>query len=81
MCIKINLKQTVLARPFFFVIYDDQIPFMHLSWGEEGLTVLTLRICFSFGLHRLLREIQTCLQSAAAVRDKLGGCSNFETLW
>lgn len=35
MCIKINPKQTVLARLFFFVIYDVKIPFMHRSWGEE----------------------------------------------
>lgn len=45
MCIKINLKQTLLARLFFFVIYDDKIAFMHLRWGEEERPMLpTLRV-------------------------------------
>lgn len=60
MCIKINLKQTVLARLFFFVIYDVKIPFMHLTWGEEGLTLLSLSVSFLRGLRRFLWEIQTC---------------------
>ena len=56
MCIKINLKQTVLARLFFFVIYDVKIPFMHLTWGEEGLTLLSLSVSFLQGLRRFLWE-------------------------
>lgn len=56
---KINLKQTALARLFFFVIYDVKIPFMHLRWGELGLMLLTLRVSFHSGLQRFLWEIQT----------------------
>lgn len=46
MCIKINLKQTVLARLFFFVIYDGEIPFMHLGWGVEGPDAANLESYF-----------------------------------
>lgn len=43
MCIKINLKQTVLARLFFFVIYDVKILFMGVGLGvRDGLILLTL---------------------------------------
>lgn len=59
MCIKINLKQTVLARLFFFVIYDGEIPFMHLSWTVEGLMLLTLRVTFHSSLRGFLWEIRT----------------------
>ncbi len=40
---KINLKQSALARLFFFVIYYIKFPFMHPSWGKEGVRLLTLR--------------------------------------
>ena len=60
MCIKINLKQTVLARLFFFVIYNDKIPFMHFSWDEELLMLLTLRVSFHSRLRRFLWEIHIC---------------------
>lgn len=59
MCIKINLKQTILARLFFFVIYDDKIPFMHLSWGDERLMLPTLRVSAHSGPRRFPGEIQT----------------------
>lgn len=36
MCIKMNPKQTALARLFFFVIYDVKITFRHQRWGGEG---------------------------------------------
>lgn len=67
MCIKINLKQAVLARLFFFVIYDDKIPFMHLRWGEEGFTLLTLRVKFSLRPAQVPLGDSTALLHSAAL--------------